>query len=175
MHYAGIGSRRTPSVVCSFMMRLASDLEGRGYVLRSGGADGADTAFEQGVRAGSRKQIYLPWKGFNGSDSLLYSPSEWNKKIARSFCDNWEFLKPSFQNLKARNVQQILGTSPEEEDVRFVVCWMSPSGGGTGFAVALADTYDIPVFNLCGKEQQLNSEYFLVWEEVQAWIKENSQ
>lgn len=32
-----------------------------GCILRSGGAEGADTAFENGVRSLYNKEIYLPW------------------------------------------------------------------------------------------------------------------
>jgi predicted Rossmann fold nucleotide-binding protein DprA/Smf involved in DNA uptake len=49
MYYAGIGARSTPPQILSVMTRLASKLEGMGYTLRSGGAAGADTAFERGV------------------------------------------------------------------------------------------------------------------------------
>jgi len=45
------------------MRRCATRLELLGYTLRSGGANGADTAFEEGC---CRKELYLPWPGFNG-------------------------------------------------------------------------------------------------------------
>jgi hypothetical protein len=46
--YTGIGARRTPSDVLDLMHSLAMRLSG-GWVLRSGGADGADRAFEEGA------------------------------------------------------------------------------------------------------------------------------
>ena len=65
MSYAGIGSRKTPVHILSKMRRVAERLEVRGYTLRSGGADGADTAFEEGCK---RKEIFLPQPGFNGRE-----------------------------------------------------------------------------------------------------------
>ena len=56
MHYAGIGSRKTPDDVLAFMQRIAQWLAKRNYILRSGAAQGADTAFENG--AGMKKEIF---------------------------------------------------------------------------------------------------------------------
>lgn len=64
--YAGIGSRATPPEVVSIMRRLAEDMDRRGWILRSGGASGADSAFEAGARDPSRRAIYLPGSSFNG-------------------------------------------------------------------------------------------------------------
>jgi hypothetical protein len=61
--YAGIGSRETPSDVLGLIIEIAIKLDSQGYVLNSGGASGADTAFEQGS---SNKQIFLPSDTFNG-------------------------------------------------------------------------------------------------------------
>ena len=47
-YYAGIGSRKTPHDTCDLMTKIAIALDNRGYILRSGGAKGADKAFEAG-------------------------------------------------------------------------------------------------------------------------------
>ena len=65
--YAGIGARATPPPILSLMTRAAFALCKRGYVLRSGHAIGADSAFERG--AGSAAQIFLPVPGGRGSAS----------------------------------------------------------------------------------------------------------
>ena len=46
--YSGIGARATPPEMLSLMTRAAFALLKRGYVLRSGHAIGADSAFERG-------------------------------------------------------------------------------------------------------------------------------
>ena len=62
-YYAGIGSRETPKNICLYMTAIAKRLASLGYTCNSGGADGADSAFERG--AVINRQIFLPWDGFN--------------------------------------------------------------------------------------------------------------
>ncbi|MEC4749885.1 DUF4326 domain-containing protein [Methylomicrobium sp. Wu6] len=154
VYYAGIGSRNTPEDVRAIMAKLARRLNELGFVLRSGGADGADSAFEDGAK---NKQIFLPWEGYNSRDSEFTSPSSEAFRVAEIIHDGWQYLKPGAQKLMARNSHQILGVdmrSPAD----FVVCW-TPDGaeksnqrsrgtGGTGQAIDLADRFGIPVFNL---------------------------
>jgi hypothetical protein len=133
------------------MTRIAKALQKRGYILRSGGADGADEAFEVG--AGDQKEIYLPWRGFNGSDSPRHVVTA--AAIAKSleYHPAGQYLKPPVQKIMGRNAYQVLGedlNSPSE----FVVCW-TPFGieniqkaGGTGQALRIALDYGIPIFNL---------------------------
>ena len=74
--YTGIGARATPPEVLGLMTRAAFALMKRGYVLRSGHAIGADSAFERG--AGSAAQIFLPVPGWRGS------PEPWPRPGASS-------------------------------------------------------------------------------------------
>lgn len=70
--YAGIGSRKTPKEILGLFDYLGRYFAKRRFLLRSGAADGADTAFEDGCDIYSGpKEIYLPWKGFNGNGSEL--------------------------------------------------------------------------------------------------------
>ena len=64
--YAGIGARATPPEVLRLMTQLAGRMEQDGWRLRSGGARGADAAFETGVQNPSMRAIYLPGRSFNG-------------------------------------------------------------------------------------------------------------
>lgn len=154
MTYAGIGSRKAPPEQIDRMTRAAQRLAAMGYTLRSGAADGADKAFEAG--AGEKKEIFLPWKGFNGSTSSFVAPTRDAMDVAAAVHPAWARLSPAAQKLQARNSHQILG-----EDLRtpsdFVVCW-TPDGaeaeqertaatGGTGQAIALASRWGVPVFN----------------------------
>ena len=75
--YAGIGSRETPPDILLKMVKIGCHLAKMGWTLRSGGAPGADSAFEKGCDlGGGDKQIFLPWKGFQGNSSLLYNITE---------------------------------------------------------------------------------------------------
>jgi hypothetical protein len=69
--YAGIGARKPPKEIFHKCFTIAELLAEKGYTLRSGGADGCDTAFEIG-HGNHDKQIFLPWKNFNHNKSPLY-------------------------------------------------------------------------------------------------------
>jgi len=159
MTYAGIGSRETPPDILRKMQAAAHRLEARGYTLRSGGADGADSAFEAGC---FQSEIYLPWQGFRGKQSRFHGVCEEATAIARHLHPAFDHLKnQAAQKLMARNSYQILG-----HDLRtpcdFVLCWTkggeehehqrTRATGGTGQAIALASRWEIPVFNMANPD-----------------------
>lgn len=168
-YYAGIGSRRTPPKVLKAMTAFARDMSQNNihqWILRSGGADGADLAFEAGV-CFNRKEIFLPWRGFNRNSSLLFDIPPLAFGISLEvYGSRLKYMKHPIKLLMARNVQQVLGANldlPSE----FVVCW-TPDGaethkersketGGTGQAISVASLNNIPVFNLqrAGRYEQL--------------------
>lgn len=153
MVYTGIGSRNVPPDIAEMMSDLAGSLELAGYTLRSGGAYGADTAFEVGCR--KKKEIFLPWRSFNNNPSRVYPPTDLALSIAPDYHPAWDSLKRTVRLLMARNVHQVLGldcNTPTD----FIVCWTqdgaetetTSSTGGTGFAIRMAIAQQIPVFNL---------------------------
>lgn len=156
-YYTGIGSRRTPEDVLQQMHDLAEWLCIAGYFLRSGGAPGADSAFEMG--AGDSGHIYLPWPGFNGRSVRpgWSRPSRQAYALAKTLHPAWERLESGPRALHARNCHQVLGDDLATPSA-FVVCW-TPDGceteaertrdtGGTATAIVLACRHGIPVFNL---------------------------
>lgn len=146
-YYAGIGSRDTPPDVLERMTQFAAKLEARGWTLRSGGAPGADTAFSSGV---TRKQIYLPWPGFNPDETGTDFTRDWAASVAAKFHPVWPRLSSAVRRLMARNVCQILGQYDGAPVSKFVVCWTkgAKGGGGTGQALRIARAYNVPVFDL---------------------------
>lgn len=129
-------------------------------ILRSGAADGADTAFEVGASIGKgNMEIYLPWPQFNdcAHDYVqLTAPTEDAMALAAQYHPGWQYLKPAAKKLIARNSHQVLG--PQLDDpVDMIVCW-TPDGatdkttgktGGTGQALRIAADYpQIEVLNL---------------------------
>lgn len=165
--YAGIGSRRTPAHILDVMTVLAAELYELGWTLRSGCAEGADTAFEEG--AGERAELFLPWTNFNGrhgSQVKREYPQHEAYPIAANFHPAWNKLSAGAQSLHARNVHQILGpdvTLPLPERSRFVICWTpgASGGGGTGQALRIARAYDIPIFDLADSAAFRRVERFL--------------
>jgi len=144
-YYAGIGSRKTPPEICDLMTRLATKLEQLGYILRSGGAEGADKAFESGVTYPTHKEIFL------AKDSTPKS-----EEVASTIHPAWDKCSPYVKKLHGRNIFQVLGRNLDSP-VEFVICWTpnSQDVGGTRTAVVLARQKGIPVYNLAD-EGQLN-------------------
>lgn len=146
--YAGIGSRETPKDVQSKMTEIASRLSLLDYVLYSGGADGADAAFELGA---VHKKIFLPWNGFNGrvEDGNEYVVPPINLDFVNRFHPKPTSLSQGGISLMGRNTYQVLGPNLNSP-VDFVLCWTKDgkASGGTGQAIRIATHYKIPVFNL---------------------------
>jgi hypothetical protein len=149
--YAGIGSRDTPGPVILTMMHIAAGMAERGFILRSGGAQGADRAFAEAVEDNPTTEIYLPWNGFNGCYGGIVMPStEWSRQLVGAFHPNPAALSQGAFKLMERNAYQVLGPTPDAVRSEFIVCWTKDGGpsGGTGQALRIARYYDIPVFNL---------------------------
>lgn len=153
MFYTGIGSRETPEDILFKMKKMAYNAAMNGHILRSGGANGADLAFETGCDMhDGLKEIYLPWKGFNGSSSTLYYIPEKAFEIASEIHPAWDKCSPSVRKLHARNILQVLGqdlNTPSE----VVICWTKDGQyiGGTRTALMVAKLYSIEIINLYGK------------------------
>lgn len=154
-YFTGIGSRGTPSEIQDVMRKIGCKLAKSGYILRSGGADGADKSFELGFdecNIGQEKEIYLPWPNFNSHNSQLYRPINEAFEIALQFHPKPEALSKGVRKLHARNVHQVLG-----KDLRtpsdFVICW-TESKGGTQQALRIAEHYSIPIYNLIDKKHR---------------------
>ncbi len=144
--YAGIGSRQTPRIVLDTITKLARKLEEQGYILNSGGAAGADKAFERGVLMPSCKNIFR-------ADSA----TDETRNIACEIHPAPHALSGYVLDLMARNTFQIFGAELDRP-VDFVVCW-TPDGcsshetrgrntGGTGQAIEMASRKGIPVINM---------------------------
>lgn len=152
--YTGIGSRSTPPHICTVMTSLAVFLSWRGWVLRSGGADGADTAFEEG---GNDKEIYLPWPHFNNNPSRICRVTEEAITESLKFHPTPHKLSNAVRKIMGRNLYQVVGLDFKSPS-KFVVCWtpfptedaLDPKLGigGTGQAIRIANHYCIPIYNL---------------------------
>lgn len=158
--FAGIGSRETPRDVQDEMGRMTREMESRGFRLRSGGADGADDAFEKGSTAGN-KEIFLPKAGFNGrSQGILLRGEQYRRaqEMAMNYHPNPDALfydgnlrrKPKFAaEAHTRNMGQMLGANLDRPS-KVVLCY-TPDGaasGGTGQAIRVAEALGVPVLNM---------------------------
>lgn len=124
------------------MSRIATLLEEKGYVLRSGGAKGADSAFESGVSNPSMKEIYKTG-----------DCEEWCLNVVAHYVPSdrppLNKMKPFIQKLLGRNMKQVFGPRGDSNS-KLVICWTSDGkdSGGTGYAIRAARDNGIPVYNL---------------------------
>jgi len=172
-YYAGIGSREVDQTTARIMRYLAVELSKRGYILRSGAAQGSDQAFQKGVidNGTENTQIWLPWRDFEKEFTDQYPQHRYRLVGDECTCgeadpeawDSVERFHPNFKKIEkeasakyymrfmrfmSRNYRQVIGWG--EPDSQFIVCW-TPEGkevGGTAQAIRIAKHHHIPVFNL---------------------------
>jgi hypothetical protein len=143
-YYTGVGSRATPQHILQIMTAVAAKLMASDWILRSGGADGADSAFEAG--AGDYKHIFYA----NDATSAAMD-------IAAKFHPAWNRCSAFAKRLHGRNSFQVLGENLDAPS-SMLICWTrdgaysnnmrSISTGGTGTAISIADHYRVQIFNL---------------------------
>jgi hypothetical protein len=152
--YTGIGSRQTPSETIKLIHSISKKMNEMNFLLRSGGADGADSAFEE---FSTNKEIYLPWDGFNGRNhdgesyfDYLQCPA-WSlaKTSVDAFHPKPESLSAAGRRLMARNSMQIFGRD-YKTPTNVVICWTKGGKdvGGTSQALRIARSAGIPILNL---------------------------
>ena len=157
VYYAGIGSRETPTEILNIFENIGFYLAENNFILRSGHAQGADQVFEKGCdKTNGKKEIYLPWRNFEGSNSSLIVKDMEAFNIAKKFHPYWHNLKDGAKKLQARNSHQILGKDLNTPS-SFVVCWTKNGKdiGGTAQTIRIARYYDIPIFNAGGYKDLL--------------------
>jgi len=168
-YYTGVGSRETPLNILNYMIEISKKLEKQGYIIRSGGANGADMAFEKEISK-ENKEIYLPWKGFNENKSNLFlqkfniniQNEAKNKAIETMGIEHWNNLSDAAKKLHTRNVFQVLGEDLKTKS-NFLICWTKKGTikGGTATAIRLALKNKIKVFNLGTIKGKENLEKYI--------------
>lgn len=148
-YYTGIGSRKTPSEIQTLMSNVARELSHLRYTLRSGGAAGADSAFESTAKY---KRIYLPWNNFNGkvADGKDYIVPKYEPEWVWDYHKNPYRLSQAGLKLMSRNTYQVLGDDLENPLLPdFVLCYTEDGkfSGGTGQALRIASDYKVPIYN----------------------------
>ncbi len=165
-YYTGVGSRETPEYISKLMIQISSKLNQLGYTLRSGGADGADSAFYSKLH---KSEIFLPWKNFNNSNSDLYldtlDDTQTAEKLASEIHPAWSTLSSGAKKLHTRNIYQVLGKTLNEPS-KFLICWAKVDRqgnpkGGTRTAWMIAKRYNVPCFNLIFETDLKRLENFI--------------
>jgi len=168
------------------MYIIGYSLAAEGFILRSGGAEGADWAFQKGceefcrddkIQANKRQEIYLPWAtGFNNMKpnknmGYYYYESEEGEMLAKKFHPSFGSIRTKRgRQLMTRNTYQVLGIDVNPDDkIDMLLCW-TPDGackstdrstGGTGQAIRIANYLNIPVYNLYRENHRRKMENFI--------------
>ena len=171
--YAGVGSRRTPPEILAAMADIAQTLGDAGTALSTGGADGADKAFETGaLRTDAPITVHTPWPGYNGyrpgrdpeKDLDVVHPKSTETlqgrayaELAREHHPYWNRCGRGARALFVRNVSILAGALDGEGGtlpVRAVIAY-TPNGlpvgreaAGTGHTLRTAASLHVPCVNL---------------------------
>ena len=174
--YAGVGSRLTPPTVLEHMSKLAEVLANAGFWLSTGGASGADNAFENGaLLARAPVTVHIPWPQYNhyrpgfdlSTNTIVIHPRPTDtiagltyQELARRHHPAWHRCSRGARALFTRNVSILAGTTPQgstPRPIRAVVAF-TPNGkshgrpaGGTGHTLRVAGGLSIPTINLSPK------------------------
>lgn len=163
--YAGIGSRQTPEVVCCTMEAIGQYMARSGWLLRSGGAEGADRAFQRGAVAFRQGLCEMDAYGLRFLE--VYRPEdsdghpEWFE-VAEKHHPAWHRCSEPARRLHARNTPIILG--PElDQHADLVICWTpgAKGEGGTGQGIRIARAHGIPVFDLADPSAKADLKVWL--------------
>ena len=155
--YAGIGSRDITKTEEVQIKTIAKQMARENFILYSGNADGADIAFQIG--SNSQCVLMLPWKKFNEDsysttgciEAFDLGDSKDGLWSVDKFHPNPSALSDGGRRMMARNYHQIHGNG-RWPLVSFVICCSKEVDGnvigGTGQAVRIAKSLNIPVFNI---------------------------
>ena len=162
--YTGVGSRDTPEDVLSVMRDLSRIYREMGWTLRSGGARGADTAFEE--NAGDLKEIYLA----NSDETIDKFSYDKAQRLASMYHPAWLRLPEYSKKLLTRNAFQVMGAKMDNPS-DLIICWTKDGcishytrdihTGGTGTAISIAFCKNIPILNLARTDHMWSVRQFI--------------
>ena len=145
MIYSGVGSRKTPLKILEMMYLFAFKAAKQGHILRSGGALGADLAFENGVLEARIWNVYQKFTTESGNQTQ----KKWWMDYTARLHPAWDKCGEYARKLHARNVPIVLGENLNQPS-DFIVCWTPNAAvtGGTGQTIRIAEYNQIEVLNL---------------------------
>jgi len=177
---ACVGSRTLDPSALALLTAIGASLVTAGWIVHSGGAQGADQAFARGaahalgttVHPAGGLVIHLPWASYeraaadaavrqSGGRALIdtqpFTPDE--RATALQFHPAPDRLSPAGITLMTRNVRIVRPQGLAADPVHLVIAYPSNrlGGGGTGQAIRLAESFGIPIHDL--REPTLRAQY----------------
>lgn len=150
------GNSDMPASYFETIKSIVSLLNTHGFTLRTLGETDSDNVVES---VAGKKEVYIPWKGFNEKETKFYFSTEKSLAIAKLFMDPDKFdsMKPSGQKFRSRNVRAVLGDKINSPAM-FILGWSEDGAetakertnksGTLGNLIMVAESMKIPVFNL---------------------------
>jgi len=118
--YAVASNKGIPQSVIQDIVEVAKLLETKGFTVRVGGDnDGLDQAVENAV---SRKELILPWKGFNEKESPFTWSIEASHHIAKKFSPIYDTIPDGVKKFLHQNARLVMGDKMRSP-IAFLICW----------------------------------------------------
>lgn len=164
-YYTGTGDSELTEEAVYKIMDYAARLSSLGYILRTGGEDGADKVF---AMASCNTETILPWAGFNGEDGVVYKKTVGSIKSIIYTGKKPAYLGQGLLKRIERVYSEISGVENEPSS-EFLVCWTEmPKGVTCGVqAVKVARSLSIPVYNLNDPDDEARLDELLKSLELQ--------
>lgn len=149
--YCATGNMEIGMKVKNILVEIGRVLALNGYTLRSGGAPGAESAFEEGCDSvGGKKEIYLPFEGYNNKTTGVVTDmtnEEEAIKIAQRYYLLWFKLSNKVKQMLTRYSWAVLGRNLDDP-VDFVIAYIREDGKTTEQVVRVANGSNITVYNI---------------------------
>ena len=134
--------------------KVAEILESHGCTLRTDTTTEFDDIFQSKI---TRKEIYLPWKGFKDLESSFYFSTDVSKEVAKKYFTKFDEMKDTVKAFLSRNTRMVLGQEIKS-NVSFMIVWTADGAesksektvktGLSSHPMSIAFDIKVPVFNL---------------------------
>lgn len=164
--------RDFPPEAKTSLYNIASKLINKKITVRVNGDD-KDFCDKLSALSSQFVEVYIPWKGFNNTESKHYWNTITAKHIAQqNFGNAWEKIPDSVKALMARNVRMIFGDK-NNSIMLCLITWskdgaskapeVTKDTGRSAFIIKTASTYSFPVVNIAkpGAENILEKSFGL--------------
>ena len=161
------GNKEAPPEILDRIAQLAQYLESRGFTIRVGGDGPVEDAAEQATQ---KKEVLLPWRGFNDKESATTFPIERAFHIAKMFHPTWEHMKKGVQAILAKNARLVMGNKMMSP-ATLLLCWTEDGAedrrevtmktGLSAHPIRIASGSGVRIFNLGRPDAESRLRHFV--------------
>lgn len=147
--------------------RIVKKLEERGFTMRYSALNKIDAVVEPIV---TKKELYLPWRGFAEKDSKLNFTIDRAMAVAKMYHPAYDSMKDSVKKFLACNARKLMGDKMVSPSI-FALCWTEDGvenvrektmkTGFSGHPIAIASAVPIPIYNLGKPDAEDRLNFFL--------------